>query len=70
VRPRVLGFERWPDVLKGRPWKQGVCEALGVDPATFWPTLRNPVSTYADLEPELVGAVERAIDFTADFDTD
>jgi hypothetical protein len=23
------------------------------------------VSTYADLEPELVGAVERAIDFTA-----
>jgi hypothetical protein len=66
VRPRVIGLERWPDVPKGRPWKQGVCDALGVDLDGFWPKLRNRVSTYADLEPELVGAVERAIDFTAD----
>jgi hypothetical protein len=64
IRPRVLGIERWPDVPKGQPWKQGVCEALGVRLETFWPALRNRVSTYADLEPELVGAVERAIDFT------
>src|SRR4051812_28666759 len=70
VRPRLLGLERWPDVPKGRPWKQGVCDALGVDVENFWPTLRNRVSTYADLEPELVGAVERAIDFTADVVTD
>ena len=65
IRPRVLGIERWPDVPKGRPWKQGMCAALGVELDTFWPRLRNRVSTYADLEPELVGAVERAIDFTA-----
>ena len=66
IRPRALGLERWPDVPKGRPWKQGMCAALGVELETFWPKLRNRVSTYVDLEPELVGAVERAIDFTAD----
>ena len=66
IRPRALGLERWPDVPKGRAWKQGLCEALGVDLDGFWPALRNRVSTYADLEPELVGAVERAIDFTAE----
>ena len=48
------------------PWKEGVCRALGVDPLTFWPRLRNRVSTYADLRPELVGAVERLIDFVSD----
>jgi hypothetical protein len=66
IRPRVLGLDSWPDVPKGRPWKEGLCDALGVELGGFWPTLRNRVSTYADLEPELVGAVERAIDFTAD----
>ncbi len=65
IRPRALGLERWPDVPKGRPWKQGIFAAHGVEVETFWPKLRNRVSTYADLEPELVGAVERAIDFTA-----
>jgi hypothetical protein len=70
IRPRMLGLDRWPDVPKGQPWKQGVCTALGVPLESFWPTLRNRVSTYADLEPELVGAVERAIDFAADITTD
>ena len=63
IRPRVLGLDRWPDVPKGQPWKQELCAALGVPLDGFWPTLRNRVSTYADLEPELVGAVERLIDF-------
>jgi hypothetical protein len=66
IRPRVLGLDRWPEVPKGRPWKEGLCAALGVPADTFWPTLRNRVATLADLEPELVGAVERAIDFTAE----
>ena len=66
IRPQVLGLDRWPEVPKGRPWKEGLCAALGVQPETFWPTLRNRVATFADLEPELVGAVERAIDFTAE----
>lgn len=65
VWPRLVGIEAWPVVPKGQPWKEGVCAALGADPARFWPTLRNKVRTFADLRPELVGAVERLIDFVA-----
>ena len=61
--PAVLGLDAWPDVPRGVPWKEGMCRALGADPARFWPQLRNRVRTYADLRPELVGAVERLIDF-------
>jgi len=63
IRPKVVGLDAWPDVPVGRPWKQGLCEALGVGLDGFWPHLRNRVRTYADLRPELVGAVERLIDF-------
>ena len=66
IRPRALGLEAWPAVPKGRPWKEGLCAALGVPVDGFWPRLRNQVRTYADLEPELVGAVERLIDFVAE----
>ena len=52
IRPKVVGLTAWPDVPKGQPWKEGMCRALGVP--------------YADLEPELVGAVERLIDFVAE----
>jgi hypothetical protein len=65
VRPSVLGLDEWPDVPRGIDWKVGMCRALGTDPARFWPQLRNRVRTYADLRPELVGAVERLIDFVA-----
>ena len=63
VRPKVLGLDAWPDVPRGVPWKEGLCRALGTDVERFWPRLRNRVSSYADLRPELVGAVERLIDF-------
>ena len=63
VQPRVLGLDRWPDVPRDRPWKEGLCQALGTDVAGFWPRLRNKVRTYADLRPELVGAVEQLLDF-------
>ena len=66
IRPKVLGLTAWPDVPRGQPWKDGMCRALGTDLATFWPRLRNRVTTYADLSPELVGAVERLIDFVAE----
>ncbi len=66
VRPHVIGLDRWPDVDHGVPWKEGVCAALGVPPEGFWPRLRNRVSSYADLRPELVGAFERLIDFVAE----
>lgn len=66
VRPKIIGRDEWPAVPKGTSWKDGVCRALGADPRTFWPQLRNRVHTYADLRPELVGAVERLIDFVGE----
>ena len=64
VRPSVVGIEAWPHVPKGTEWKSGVCEVLGFgDPPAAWRRILASVSTYADLEPALVGAVERLIDF-------
>ncbi len=69
IRPKVLGLDAWPDVPRGDvPWKEGLCAALGVPFDGFWPRLRNQVNTFADLRPELVGAVEQLIDFVADAD--
>jgi hypothetical protein len=65
VRPKVIGLDAWPQVPRGRPWKEGICAALGADPVNFWPHLRNRVRSFADLRPELVGAVEQLIDFVA-----
>jgi hypothetical protein len=65
VRPRVMGLSDWPEVPRGESWKDGMCAALGTDLRSFWPTLRNKVHTFADLRPELVGAVERLIDFVS-----
>ena len=65
VRPRVIDRDAWPVVPRGTPWKEGICTALGADPARFWPFLRNRVQSFRDLEPELVGSVERLIDFVA-----
>lgn len=65
VRPHLLGIDEWPTVPRGTPWKDGVCRALGADPATFWPRLRNLVTTYADLRPEMVGSMEQLLDFVA-----
>jgi hypothetical protein len=64
VRPSVLGIGAWPHIPKGTEWKVGVCEALGFgDPPAAWRRILASVSSYADLEPTLVGAVERLIDF-------
>ncbi|HEX5367514.1 MAG TPA: DUF3097 family protein [Acidimicrobiales bacterium] len=65
VRPRAAGIGAWPTVPPGEPWKEGVLARLGVraTPGQFWRTLLGRVGSYADLEPELVGAVEQLIDF-------
>lgn len=64
VQPRVIGLEAWPVIPKGLDWKTEMCRRLGVgEPGAFWKHLRNRVKNYADLRPELVGAVERLIDF-------
>jgi hypothetical protein len=64
VRPKVLGIAAWPEVPRGVPWKEGVCAALRWgEPRDAWRRILGSVRTYADLEPDLVGAVERLIDF-------
>jgi hypothetical protein len=65
IRPEVMNLAEWPQVPRSVEWKQGMCAALGVSLTDFWPRLRNRVRTFADLRPELVGAVERLIDFVA-----
>jgi hypothetical protein len=64
--PAVLGIAAWPEVPRGEEWKAGVCRRLGVDPVSMWPRIRAAVRSYDDLEPALVGAVERLIDFVTE----
>jgi hypothetical protein len=65
VRPSAVGIERWPDVPPGQPWKEGVLRALGWPPEVpaAWQRILRAVTSYADLEPDLLGRVEELIDF-------
>ena len=69
VRPERVGLTAWPVVPRGRPWKEGVLEALGLpyatqkDVALGWRSILGTVRSYADLEPELLARVEELIDF-------
>jgi len=65
VRPGAVGIARWPDVPRGQPWKEGVLSALGWPPEVpaAWQRILRSVTSYADLEPELLGRVEELIDF-------
>lgn len=65
VKPAAVGISTWPAVSRGRPWKEGVIDALGwnVPPHEAWRRILSRVRTYADLEPALLGRVEELIDF-------
>jgi hypothetical protein len=64
VKPARLGIDAWPVVPPGRPWKEGVCAALGVaEPADMWRLILSRVRDFHDVETPLIGAVERLIDF-------
>jgi hypothetical protein len=65
VRPAAVGITRWPDVPPGQPWKEGVLRAIGWPPdvPAAWQAILRSVTSYADLEPELLGRVEELIDF-------
>jgi Protein of unknown function (DUF3097) len=70
VKPARLGLSGWPSVPPGRPWKEGICAAVGAalgvaEPAELWRRVLAAVHTYHDVETPLVGAVERLIDFVA-----
>ena len=70
VKPDRLGIARWPSVPKGIDWKTGTCQQLGwphrnqADIARAWKHILGRVTSYADLEPALLGRVEELIDFT------
>ena len=64
VKPERVGLTRWPVVPPGRPWKEGVCAAVGVrEPADLWRRILGSVNSYKDVETPLINSMERLIDF-------
>ena len=65
VRPSAVGIRAWPEVPRGRPWKEGVVDALGwrLETGEAWRRILGSVRGYGDLEPSLLGRVEELIDF-------
>lgn len=65
VKPAALGITAWPEVPRGRPWKEGVLEQLGWsnDVPAAWRRILAAARSYTDLEPALLGRVEELIDF-------
>jgi Protein of unknown function (DUF3097) len=63
VRPERVGLKKWPVVPPGRPWKEGICAAVGVrDPADMWRRILAAVRSYRDVETPLINSMERLID--------
>jgi hypothetical protein len=69
VKPERIGQASWPEIPRGVDWKKGICAAFGwkrdsqEDIANAWRFILSRVSSYADLEPALLGRVEELIDF-------
>jgi hypothetical protein len=69
VKPDRLNMKAWPTIPRNVEWKKGVCQSLGwphrdqADIARAWKHILGKVSSYADLEPALLGRVEELIDF-------
>ncbi|MGI9009514.1 MAG: DUF3097 domain-containing protein [Streptosporangiaceae bacterium] len=68
VKPARLGLDRWPDVPRGIPWKDGVLAAVGWPPdtAAAWQRILRSVRSFGDLQPEFLGRVEELIDFVTE----
>jgi hypothetical protein len=74
IKPSVIGIAAWPDIPRGQSWKDGICRQVGPalgagaesDPRLFWKRLVGSVSSWTDLQPGLVGAVEQLIDFVTE----
>ncbi|MCX2950375.1 DUF3097 domain-containing protein [Lentzea sp. NEAU-D7] len=64
VKPQAVKIKAWPVVPRGADWKTGVCAQLGWgEPWEGWQRVLAAVSSYRDIESDLLGAVERLIDF-------
>jgi hypothetical protein len=71
VKPERIGIQRWPTIAPGRPWKEGICAALGVaEPADMWRRILSRVGSYRDVETPLINSMERLIDFVVDMPED
>ncbi|WP_447646469.1 DUF3097 domain-containing protein [Nocardioides zeae] len=72
VKPDRIGLRAWPTIPRSIEWKHGVCQHLGwphrnqADIARAWQQILGRVSSFADLEPALLGRVEELIDFVTD----
>ena len=67
VKPAAVGIAAWPVVPKGRPWKEGVCAALGWGETwQGWKRVLAAVDSYADVEVPLLRSVEQLIDFVTE----
>lgn len=64
VKPASVGIRAWPEVPRGEDWKQGICDRLGWhDPKEGWNRVYSAVRNFRDVDPTLIGAVERLVDF-------
>jgi Protein of unknown function (DUF3097) len=65
VKPSAVGIKAWPKVPRGESWKEGVIERIGwsMEPWEAWQHILSKVTSFADLEPALLGRVEELIDF-------
>jgi len=69
VKPARVGLKAWPTIPRSIEWKKGIAQALRQphesqeDIARLWQRILSRVTTYADLEPALLGRVEQLIDF-------
>lgn len=69
VKPALVGLQRWPTIPRHVDIKVGTLQALGWphrdqrDIAHGWRRILGSVTSYADLEPSLLGRVEELIDF-------
>jgi hypothetical protein len=67
VKPERVGLRVWPVIPPGRPWKEGVCAAVGVrEPYDMWRRILASVSSYKDVETPLINSMERLIDFVTE----
>ena len=66
VKPSSVGIAAWPVVPRGKPWKEGVCAALGWGESwEGWKRVLSCVDSYRDLEVPLLQSMERLVDFVA-----
>ena len=63
MKPTSVGISGWPDVPRGQPWKEGVCQRLG------WRLIQALAegirfsAVMGDLDPAPLGRVDELIDF-------